>query len=100
MKSIRMWFSACLLLVVTSCQKMPEHAKVIPDDAQVVLRIDFEQLASKSGVGNDDAIKQQLGKMLESDLSGGQLATAKSILDDPEESGIDFSEPVFLAYGF
>lgn len=99
MKSIKMWFSACLLLVVTSCQKMSEHAKVIPDDAQVVMRIDFEQLASKSGVGNDDAIKQQLGKMLESDLSGGQLATAKSILDDPKESGIDFSEPVFLAYG-
>lgn len=99
MKSIKIWFAACLLLAVTSCQKMPEHAKVIPDDAQVVLRIDFEQLASKSGVGNDDAIKQQLGKMLESDLSGGQLETAKSILDDPDESGIDFSEPVFLAYG-
>lgn len=72
MKKYYLFLMAAVLALLSSCSKVPEYAKVIPDDAVFVMRIDAKQLAEKSGIGDNDKAKKQFAKMLkDADLSRG-----------------------------
>ena len=82
---LSLWAMLAVLLLA-SCTRIPKYVKVIPADATVVMRIDVEQLAEKSGFGDDSKTKQKLTEALkEADLSREAREKAEAILDDPAQ---------------
>ena len=96
---LSLWAMLAVLLLA-SCTRIPKYVKVIPADATVVMRIDVEQLAEKSGFGDDSKTKQKLTEALkEADLSREAREKAEAILDDPAKAGLDLRSPVFVFAG-
>lgn len=97
MKKYHLFLMAAVLALLSSCSKVPEYAKVIPDDAVFVMRIDAKQLAEKSGIGDNDKAKKQFAKMLkDADLSRGLQEKMEKIIDDPASCGIALDKPMFV----
>lgn len=48
--------------LLSSCSKVPDSAKLIPEDATVVMRLDVRQIAESSGLTDDGALKADLKK--------------------------------------
>lgn len=86
-----------VLALLSSCSKVPNYAKVIPDDALLVVRIDAKQLAEKSGIGENDKVKKKFKAALkDADLSRGLRNKVEDLLEDPSATGIDLSQPLFV----
>ena len=99
MKTIRNLSLLTLMAVaflLSSCSKTPKSAKLIPENANVVMRFDVKQIAEKSGLGKDDKIKNELkGELKKSGLPKTLQTKMEAILDAPAKSGVDLREPIF-----
>ncbi|MCI6702177.1 MAG: DUF4836 family protein [Prevotellaceae bacterium] len=99
MKTIRNLSLFTLMIVaflLSSCSKTPKSAKLIPENANVVMRFDVKQIAEKSGLEKDDKIKNELkGELKKSGLPKALQTKMEAILDDPAKSGVDLREPIF-----
>ena len=87
-----------LVLLMVGCGKKAEYLNVIPADATVVAVFNCESLADQSGLVAKNATEAQA--QLKSDvlkrLSVGQADLMGKILDDPTESGIDWTKEAYM----
>lgn len=85
------------MLVLASCSSAPKSQKLVPEDALMVMRVDLMQMGDKSGLGSGDSkLVDKLKKELKNIISDKELRKRiESIIDEPSESGIDLTEPVY-----
>ncbi|MCR4603131.1 MAG: DUF4836 family protein [Prevotella sp.] len=88
------------LLLLASCSKK-QAAKLIPEDALMVMRFDVTKMQEKSGLSGDkSALKDKFKDFLdEADMDRELREKLLDIVDDPTASGIDFTEPVYFYAG-
>ena len=93
----RLFPVACLVLLLASCNKVPKYAKMIPDDASVVVRLDVKKASENSKIGENKTVKDKIIKAIkDADLGRSARNKMEEIIDDPTKSGVDFSDPVML----
>jgi hypothetical protein len=78
----------CTLLMVSCSKKESEALSVIPKETPLVVTFDFKSIVEKADL-KDNRSLEEMTKNLSND------PTLKSILEDPQKSGVDFDE-VFL----
>ena len=102
MKAIRWYLPFWVLGVVvllSSCTKVPGSAKLIPENATVVMRLDVRQMAECSGLTDDGQMKSELKKMLkDANFSRSLSEKIEKIMDDPSKVGLDLRDPVFVYF--
>lgn len=95
-KTLSIIWIGVLSVLVTACgggSKAPEHTKLIPKEAVMVLRLDIKQLTSKTIALDKLASKENLKEMGASDKEAEKSAELiKKFLD----SGIDFLNKVYV----
>lgn len=87
-------FAASLFLF--SCKSAPDNAKVIPEDAQMVTTIHWGKMLEKADMEKVKELDNLMEKMrdnLDEDLQD----LFDQLMEDPSESGIDFSVPMFIS---
>lgn len=88
---------ACIVMMLASCNKVPKYAKMIPDDASVVVRLDVKKASEHSKIADKKEVKDKIVKALkDADMGRSARDKMEEILDDPTKSGVDFSDPVML----
>lgn len=88
---------ACIVLMLASCNKVPKYAKMIPDDASVVVRLDVKKASENSKIADNAEVKDKIIKAIkDADMGRSARNKMEEILDDPTKSGVDFSDPVML----
>ncbi len=102
MKRLNLNMVLVLLLAafaLASCQKESKSAQLIPTDALMVMRWDVKQTLQKSKATESSQLKEKLNQKLEEEKSipDGMRAKLKAIIDDPANSGVDFTQPFFFA---
>ena len=85
----------CLL---ASCSSKSEYTHVLPKDAALVMSFDFKTMAEKSGISGQGGEKviAKLTDALKSGLEGEAYKTAEKIIQQPSESGLSFTDKVYL----
>ena len=85
------------VLMLASCSK-EQGARLIPDDAFVVIRLNVMKTMESTGMkGDDTSMKTQIEKLIKSaGLEKEVREKLMELIDDPTSSGIDFTEPVYL----
>lgn len=87
-------------VMFTSCSKRPQYAKLISEDAQVLMRFNVDAVASQLGSENSKAIADAAKKELQkSELSAEATQKIEEVVKDPAKAGIDFREPLVVSYG-
>lgn len=87
------------IVLMASCSKsVPNYTRLIPEDADVVVRLDIRQLSKKSGFGKNGKLKEKIEQMVKDEVSGKAREKILDILNDPKEAGLDLRDPVFI-YG-
>ena len=96
-KNVYLALFALLALFMSSCTDDLKYAKMIPDDAYFVMRLDVKQTVEKCGLQENSKVKKSLTDALkESDLSRDLRDRIEQIFDKPATSGLDLRKPVFL----
>ena len=87
------------MLMLASCSK-EQGARLIPDNAWIVVRWDLTKTMESTGMkGDDTSTKSQIEKLIKSaGLDKEVRDKLLDIIDDPTSSGIDFTEPVYLYF--
>lgn len=83
-------------MFLVSCNKSVEYANVIPADASAVISLDLNSLSQKSGLKDNEALKQKLTDVLQSGLDANALQYMEKVIEKPSESGISLSDKVYL----
>ena len=98
MRKLFFWMMTTLALVImmTSCGKSDDYASAIPADAVFVAKINVASMVKKSAVMSTPDIKDQIEAAIE-ETPENLRAKVQEIKDNPENSGIDFSKPVYFA---
>lgn len=99
MKKIYFVLTMLAVLVLASCSKK-QGAKLVPEDAIVVARMDLTQMMEKTGMkGDDSSLKQWVSKAIkDAGLDKEVREKILEIVDDPTATGIDFTEPVYAYF--
>lgn len=90
-----------MLLCLSSCSetaKKTEYTHSIPSNVTEMASLDVKSIVSKAGL-NDAASKATLQELLGAlfeNKNAGLKEEAETLLQDPAESGIDWSAPVYL----
>ncbi len=86
------------MMLISSCSKMPKTAKLIPDDAAVVVRIDAKTALESSGVASDDESKNKIKQILQkNEFKSAEFKEAVlDIIDNPANLGLDLRDPLFF----
>ena len=100
----RLNFKMMLVLLVAafamaSCQKESKSAQLIPTDALMVMRWDVKQTLLKSKATESNQLKEKLNAKIDEQqqLSASLKEKMKAIVEDPANSGVDFTQPFFFA---
>ena len=98
MRKLFFWMMTTLALVImmTSCGKSDDYASAIPADAVFVAKFNVASMVKKSAVMSTPDIKDQIEAAIE-ETPENLRAKVQEIKDNPENSGIDFSKPVYFA---
>ncbi len=83
-------------MFLVSCNKSVEYANVIPADASAVISLDLNSLSQKSGLKDNETLKQKLTDVLQSGLDANALQYMEKVIEKPSESGISLSDKVYL----
>lgn len=89
---------AVLIAVLAACTKTVEYTNVIPADATVVASIHLKSLAEKAGLNDkeNEAVKQKVLEALKSGMNAATFQQLEKVINNPGESGIDMSVPVYV----
>ena len=88
-----------MLLMFSSCSKVPSSARLIPKDASTVIRIDVKQIADKMDEDGGDDWKEQLKKEIKnSGMSRRAIDVLLGIVEKPQKLGIDLRDPLFVYF--
>lgn len=92
---------AVAVLLMTSCSKKPAGQMLVSEDAAIVFKIDPLQMGQKcglSGSSDGNAIADKLKSVLNvMGLSKDLRERLEDIIDEPSQSGIDITEPMYLS---
>lgn len=92
-------FGLCMmgmLALLSSCSKTPDSAKLLDEESFLVVRIDTRQLLEKSGLAEEGKAKSELKKFFKEGM-GEDAKFITDLIDEPENIGIDFADPLFFA---
>lgn len=92
-KTARFSLIAVVLLLLSSCSNK-DYLKAIPEDAAMVMSVNFRALYEKSDFA-ESSIKEKLDDMADSKISD---ALGK-YLKDPMAMGLDITQPVYMFMG-
>jgi len=97
-KSILGFTLLAVVMLLASCSPKSEYANAIPKDAAMVMSFDFKAMADKSGINGKEGEKivTKLTDALKSGLEGEAYKTAEKIIQNPSESGLSFTDKVYL----
>lgn len=100
MKNNRLYYGLIIVIsmFVASCSSN-DYVNVISDDADVVVSIDIQSLCDKAEL-NKNRVKDLMGDSyseVTEDMSNAELDIFEALLDNPSESGIDFTAPIYVA---
>lgn len=87
-----------VVMLLASCSSKSDYINAIPKDAAMVMSFDFKTMAEKSGINGKDGEKVvvKLTDALKSGLEGEAYKTAEKIIQHPSESGISFSDNIYM----
>ena len=85
-----------LVIMMTSCGKSDDYASAIPSDAVFVAKSNGASMVTKSAVMSTPDIKDQIEAAIE-ETPENLRAKVQEIKDNPDNSGIDFSKPIYFA---
>lgn len=86
-----------MAFVAVSCTNESDYAVLIPDDALFVMKFDTKQLLEKSGVGENEGIKDKFISAIED--AGMPSAVEEKMLacvEDPVQLGLDLRYPLYV----
>ncbi len=99
MKKIYNLILLCVVaFVISSCSSSPSYISVIPSDVDALVSINVGSVIEKSGVSENQELLAVLIEAIESESSKAVSDLAKDILEDVNNSGIDFSEPIYTIF--
>ena len=82
-----------LVLGLASCTDSGKYVNALPDDAAAVVSVNLRQMAVKSGIDGNTAAP--FVDALKSEVQGADELIDK-IVENPAESGLDFTDKVYL----
>lgn len=87
-----------IVMLLASCSQKSEYTNAIPKDAALVMSFDLKTMAEKSGINGKEGEKAvaKLTDALKSGLEGEAYTTAEKIIQHPSESGLSFTDKVYL----
>lgn len=100
MKKMKGKFSLLVgaIMLLISCSPKGDYVNVLPRDASVVAAFDFATMAEKGGLNEieGERLITKLTDALTSGLSEKATRTIERIIRHPSESGLSFTDKVFL----
>ncbi|WP_028896116.1 DUF4836 family protein [Prevotella sp. HUN102] len=98
MKKYLFFVLLCAGFLLASCSKAPKYTKIISEDAAIVLSFDTRQIIEKSNLKDNKRLKKIFNETLkESGLENKARKKLEAIMENPQESGVDFTDPFMLA---
>lgn len=94
----RLVLMTTLIALVSACSKKSEYTDIIPSDASEVFVFHLKPLADKAGMNdkeNQDAL-HKFTDAIKSSMNAATFQEFEKIMQDPQKSGIDFKEPIYL----
>lgn len=83
-----------MAMTICSCTNK-DYQKAIPANAQLVIRVQFGNIAENADLQHSDMMKN-LEMSLDAAVKKQDKEQVKAYLEDPSKMGIDFSEPAYL----
>ena len=95
---LNMWNVLWMVLLLVACSPQTEYTDALPKDASVVVAMDFQTMARKAGLEGEGSWKvtDKLTRLLKGGLEGDAAQLAEKMVNDPSESGLSFTEKVYL----
>lgn len=85
------------LLLITSCTNDADYANLIPNDANVVAKLNVAQILEKANLNADNTLSETLlNGIKDADMSDKTKEKLESIIENPEELGIDIRKPIYF----
>lgn len=87
-----------LVLAFASCSESENYLNVIPKEATAVGSINIKSLGEKAGI-KDKENKEAYNKlvdMMKNEMKAASFEKLQKIMENPKESGIDITEPVYI----
>lgn len=96
-KLLKITFVATLL-IFASCSPKTEYTHAIPKNASVVVAMELDEMAQKSGLNEPggEKVVMKLKTLLKGGLQGEAAQLADRIIEQPSESGLSFDDKVYL----
>ena len=97
MKAVRFFLVAVLALVCLSSCSDNDYLEVIPADARMVASVDFKSMADKCDLEHNQAVMQLLTNFMSDNArSKKEREQVLDIIKNPNQSGIDFTAPMYI----
>lgn len=97
MKAVRFFLVAMLALVCLSSCSDNDYLEVIPADARMVASVDFKSMADKCDLEHNQAVMQLLTNFMSDNArSKKEREQVLDIIKNPNQSGIDFTAPMYI----
>ena len=86
------------LMFLVACSPKTEYTHALPKDASVVVALDLDEMAQKSGLASTEGqtVVNKLKGFLKGGLQGDAAQLAERIIDNPSESGLALEEKVYM----
>ena len=86
------------LMFLAACSPKTEYTHALPKDASVVVALDLDEMAQKSGLVSTEGqtVVNKLKGFLKGGLQGDAAQLAERIIDNPSESGLALEEKVYM----
>ena len=86
------------LMFLAACSSKTEYTHALPKDASVVVALDLDEMAQKSGLASAEGqtVVNKLKGFLKGGLQGDAAQLAERIIDSPAESGLALDEKVYM----
>ena len=86
------------LMFLVACSPKTEYTHALPKDASVVVAMDLDEMAQKSGLASTEGqtVVNKLKGFLKGGLQGDAAQLAERIIDSPSESGLALEEKVYM----
>ncbi len=97
-RTIGGWVLLAIVACLAYCTSKNEYTNAIPKDASVVVSLDLKSMAAKGGIDGKDGEKvvEKLTAARKSGLEGEAYKAMEKIIQKPSESGLSFSDRVYL----
>lgn len=89
----------CLALIcLCACSPKTEYTHALPKNASLLMGIDVPSIIQKAGLQGDggQSVTNKLSEFIQGGLEGEARQMASLIIENPQESGLSFTDKVYL----